>query len=181
VGLFCTRALTAILNGAAPEATLGLYDRRRTLWQSSIGLQPAIRRQHGVDGRLRAVPRRRRKRSASNINLTFDEANGANYPFSNVSRRFDPLWGIIGMDAKTGWSNYHGLRAPVTKRFSSRWQASAAYMLSGFWNGDAQPISGFSEVPFTVANDIGRDYSLAATDQRHRAVFNGIWQVAASN
>ena len=33
------------------------------------------------------------------------------------------------------------------------------------------------EVPFPVAKDLGGDYSLAVTDQRHRAVFNGIWQV----
>jgi hypothetical protein len=29
-----------------------------------------------------------------------------------------------------------------------------------------------------VAADFGGEYSLSATDQRHRAVFNGIWQVA---
>jgi hypothetical protein len=147
------------------------------MWQSSIGFQRQFAGNtaltadyvyfHGADENV-LLP---------NINLTFDEATGSNYPFTDVNRRFDPLWGIIGMDPKTGWSNYHGLQAAFTKRFSNRWQASATYTLSGFWNGDAQPISGFSEVPFTVAKDIGRDYSLAVTDQRHRLVFNGIWQV----
>ena len=34
-------------------------------------------------------------------------------------------------------------------------------------------------MPFTVSDDLGGpgSYGLAATDQRHRAVFNGIWQV----
>jgi hypothetical protein len=32
-------------------------------------------------------------------------------------------------------------------------------------------------VPFAVAPDLGGEYGLAETDQRHRAVFNGIWQV----
>lgn len=81
------------------------------------------------------------------------------------------------MDPKTGWSNYHGLQTALTKRFSDRWQASATYTLSGFWNGDPAPISGLKEVTFPVAKDLGNDYSLAVTDQRHRVVFNGIWQV----
>jgi hypothetical protein len=81
------------------------------------------------------------------------------------------------MDPKTGWSNYHGLQAAFTKRFSRRWQASTTYTLSGLWNGDPTPISGLKEVTFPVAKDLGDDYSLAATDQRHRLVFNGIWQV----
>jgi hypothetical protein len=32
-------------------------------------------------------------------------------------------------------------------------------------------------VPFPVAADLGGEYTLAATDQRHRAALNGIWQV----
>jgi hypothetical protein len=106
------------------------------MWQSSVGFQRQLAGNsaftadyvyfHGADENI-LLP---------NINLTYDEATGANYPFSNVGRRFDPLWGIIGMDPKTGWSNYHGLQTAFTKRFSSRWQASATYTLSGFWNGD---------------------------------------------
>ena len=147
------------------------------MWQSSVGFQRQLAGNsavtadyvyfHGADENI----------LLANINVTYDQATGANYPFTNIARRFDPLWGIIGMDPKTGWSNYHGLQAAFTKRFSNRWQASATYTLSGFWNGDPQPISGFSEVPFPVAKDLGDDYSLAVTDQRHRAVFNGIWQV----
>ena len=34
-----------------------------------------------------------------------------------------------------------------------------------------------SPMPFPVAPDLGGEYSLGATDQRHRATFNGIWQV----
>jgi hypothetical protein len=148
------------------------------MWQSSVGFQRQFAGNmaltadyvyfHGADENI----------LMANINATYDEATGTNYPRSDISRRFDPLWGQIGMDPKTGWSNYHGLQAAFTKRFSNRWQASATYTLSGFWNGDPQPISGFSEVPFPVAKDLGDDYSLAVTDQRHRAVFNGIWQVA---
>src|SRR4030095_8902568 len=34
------------------------------------------------------------------------------------------------------------------------------------------------ELGFEVAKDLGGEYSLAAGDQRHRAVVNGIWEVA---
>jgi hypothetical protein len=147
------------------------------MWQSSLGFQRQFAGDtavtadyvyfHGADENI----------LLANINLTYDEATGTNSRSSDVARRFDPLWGQIGMDPKTGWSNYHGLQTAFTKRFGNQWQASATYTLSGFWNGDPQPISGFSEVPFPVAKDIGGDYSLAVTDQRHRAVFNSIWQV----
>jgi hypothetical protein len=41
----------------------------------------------------------------------------------------------------------------------------------------SQPFSGHTLVPFPVAVDLGNEYGLAVTDQRHRAVFNGIWDV----
>jgi len=34
-----------------------------------------------------------------------------------------------------------------------------------------------TEVPFPVNAAFGDDYGLAVSDQRHRAVFNGIWEV----
>jgi hypothetical protein len=38
-------------------------------------------------------------------------------------------------------------------------------------------MSGLTVVNFDVAPDLGGERSLAETDQRHRLVFNGIWQV----
>ena len=61
---------------------------------------------------------------------------------------------------------------------SHHWQGSLTYTLSGLWSGDPQPLSGLTQVPFPVAQDLGGERSLAETDQRHRLVFNGIWQVA---
>src|SRR5581483_3407873 len=56
-----------------------------------------------------------------------------------------------------------------------RWQASLTYTLSWLYDQDPLPISGFKQVDFPVAKDLGGERSLAATDQRHRLVFNGIW------
>jgi hypothetical protein len=112
-----------------------------------------------------------------NTNLTFNPATGANYPFSDVSRRAYPQFGLISMSIRTGWSSYHALQTSFTKRMSNRWQASATYTLSGLWNAEAPPMSGLQPVPFPTAPDLGGEFTFDPTDQRHRAVFNGIWQV----
>jgi len=69
------------------------------------------------------------------------------------------------------------LQTAVTKRLSSGWQASGTYLLSGYWDAVATPFSGLERVAFPVAPDLGGEYTLAAGDQRHRVVFNGIWQL----
>ena len=112
-----------------------------------------------------------------NVNVTFDQATGVNIPFSNRAARPQPLWGVVGIYPMTGWSNYHALQTAFTKRLSNNWQASATYTLAGYWTGDPLPLSGLRQVTFAVAPDLGGEYSLAPTDQRHRFVFNGIWQV----
>src|SRR4029079_19094528 len=54
----------------------------------------------------------------SNVNATYDPATGLNRPFEDPSTRIDPNFGLVGMDPKTGWSNYHALQSALTKRFS---------------------------------------------------------------
>jgi hypothetical protein len=49
--------------------------------------------------------------------------------------------------------------------------------MSGIWDADPQPFSGLAPVAFRVAPDLGNEFTLGASDQRHRAVVNGIWQV----
>src|SRR5207237_10339260 len=112
-----------------------------------------------------------------NVNITFNPATGAPYPYSDISHRAFPLYGVVGMIPHTGQSDYHGLQTSLTRRLSNRWQGSLTYTLAGLWSRDPQPLSGFYEVPFPVAQDLGGERSLAETDQRHRLVFNGIWQV----
>ena len=120
---------------------------------------------------------RHEKDVIDNVNLTFNPATGANYPFSDISRRAYPDYGLISLIARTGRSSYHALQTGVTKRLSNRWQASATYTLSGLWNAEAPPHSGLNQVPFPTAPDLGGEFTFDATDMRHRAMFNGIWQV----
>ncbi len=151
--------------------------------QASAGMQRQIGATMAVQadyvytgGRLEEVPR--------NGNLTYNPATGANYPQSDISRRPFPEWGIVGVGFLDGWSNYHGLETAFTKRLSHRWQAQATYTFAKLWDADPAPdqlylgangIVARRQVGFTLAPDMGGDYTLAATDQRHRAVFNGIW------
>jgi len=112
-----------------------------------------------------------------NVNLTFNPATGANYPAADRARRVDPRWGNTSMSTHIGRTTYHALLTQFTKRFSNRWQASATYTLSGLWNSDSLPYTGLTPVPFQTQPDLGGEWGLSQDDQRHRAVFNGIWQV----
>src|SRR5258708_39938865 len=106
-----------------------------------------------------------------------DAVTGVNYPFSHISRRPFPDFGALAMNVMGGRSNSHGLQTSFTKRLSHRWQASGTYTLSRLYDQSAPAVSGTSPVPFRVAPDLGGEYTIAGTDQRHRGTFNGIWQV----
>ena len=109
-------------------------------------------------------------------NLTYDPVTGVNYPFSDISRRAYPLYAAIGIERLARWSNVHAMQSAWTKRFSNRWSSSATYTLSWYRDAQAPPLSGIEQVTFPVAPDLGGEYSLSEGDQRHRAVFNGIWE-----
>ena len=166
-----------LLRDLQEQAPIPQYSHVTHSWQSSIG----VARQFGTDMAIEAdyvdTRSRNEKSIQDNINITFNPATGTPYPYADASHRAFPTYGIIGMFPHTGLSNYRGLQTNFTKRLSHHWQGSLTYTLSGLYDRDPKPISGFTEVTFPVANDLGGQYSLAETDQRHRLVFNGIWQV----
>jgi hypothetical protein len=146
-------------------------------WQTSIGFQHQIGATMAVEADYVYSQGRNEKDVVDNINLLFDPVTGANLDFRVPANRPFPQWGVLSMNAHLGRSAYHGLQSGFTKRFSDHWQASATYTLSGLWNADTKPFSGLTQVTFPTAPDLGGEWSLSADDQRHRAVFNGIWQV----
>ncbi|OLC75097.1 MAG: hypothetical protein AUH72_20845 [Acidobacteria bacterium 13_1_40CM_4_65_8] len=146
-------------------------------WQSSIGIARQLANDMAFEADYVNTRSRREKSIQDNVNVTFNPDTGVPYPYSNVSRRAFPLYGVIGMFPMTGKADYHGLQTSFTKRMSHRWQGSLTYTLSALWDRDPAPISGLAEAPFPVANDVGGERSFAETDQRHRLVFNGIWQI----
>ena len=148
--------------------------------QSSIGLQRQLGTTMSIETDyvyigLRDVA------SEELINLSYNPATGANYPFSDISKRPFPQWGHARMYFNGGRSNSNALQTAFTKRFSGRWQASGNYTLSVVRDASMRPVqwtgSGFELVPFPTAPDLGGEYGLTIGDQRHRAVVNGLWQL----
>jgi hypothetical protein len=166
-----------LLRDLQEQAPIPGYAHVPHSWQSSIG----VARQFGSDMAIEAdyvnTKSRDEKSIQDNVNVTFNPDTGVAYPYSNAARRAFPLYGVVGMFPMTGRADYHGLQTSFTKRMSHRWQGSLTYTLSGLWDRDPPPLSGFNEVPFPVTIDAGGERSFAETDQRHRLVFNGIWQV----
>jgi len=173
------------------------YPGRQTSYshQASAGIQ----RQFGTDMSLEVnyiYTGGRREETAQNVNLTYNPATGANYPFTTVSTRAFPQWGTVDFELLEGRSNYNAGDFTFTKRFSHRWQASATYTLSRFMDADplrdqwyigSDGIVARRPIGFALAPDLGGEYALAGAyggggaaaggDQPHRAVFNGIWDL----
>lgn len=153
------------------------YEQLGRAWQTSIGLQHQVGSTIGLEADYVYTRGSNEKGIIDNANVTYDPATGANYSFTDRSRRAFPNWGRISMSVHTGRSASHEVRSSFTKRFGDRWQASGNYSLRWFWDAEPLPFSGIAPVPFATAPDLGGEWSLAAGDQRHRAVLNGIWQV----
>jgi hypothetical protein len=150
--------------------------------QASMGVQRQIGTAMSIEADY-VYTGGRGEEGSYNLNRSFDPATGANYPFRDISKRPFPDWGAVYAELLEGWSNYHGLQTAFTKRFSQRWQASATYTLSALWDAHPLPyqyglVNGVvsrQTIGFPLAPDLGGEYTLAVNDQRHRAVFNGIW------
>ena len=121
----------------------------------------------------------RSKDTLDNVNLAYDPATGINLPntAANRSKLPWPVMGIVSMIPHNTRSELRSLQTAFTKRMSNRWQASLTYTLSWLYTAENQPFSGLEIVPFKVQPDLGNEWTLGQDDQRHRAVFNGIWAV----
>jgi len=119
-----------------------------------------------------------------NINLGYDPVTGVNYNNSDASKRPLSQFGPVQMSLYNGRSNYYGWENAFTRRMVNHVQASVTYTLSKFKDATHAPWLWYidnghlqrKDLGFAVAPDMGGEYTLAATDQRHRAVFNGIWE-----
>jgi len=167
-----------LLRDLQEQAPIPEYSHVPHSWQTSIGVAHQFNNDMAIEADYVNIKSRDEKSIQDNVNVTFNPATGVPYPYADVTRRAFPLYGVVGMIPHIGQSDYHGLQTSFTKRMAHNWQASLTYTLSGLWDQDPPPLSGFNAVTFPVAPDLGGERSLAETDQRHRLVFNGIWQVA---
>jgi len=150
-------------------------------WNSSIGIQRQFGNTMALQVDYVQTQGSHEKDVLDNANLAYNPATGANYASTNANRGLLP-WpsaGVISMIDYNSNSSLRSLQTAFTKRMSNHWQASVTYTLSWFYDQESQPVSGRTLVPFAVSDDLGGpgSYGLAATDQRDRAVFNGIWEV----
>ena len=165
---------------------------------ASMGIQREIAANTGLDSNFVWTGGRAEERR-QNLNSSINPVTGANYTATgaatDVAHLPFPSWGPIAGEIMNGRSNYYGWENTFTKRFSHRWQASATYTLSYFKDdGGIGALTGpyvttldpnanvttiLTPYSGTIAPDMGPLYQLAATDQRHRATFNGIWDVGA--
>src|SRR5262249_25788008 len=139
-------------------------------YQASIGFQRQVGAAMSVESDY-VFTGTRHQTFQENTNLSYNPATGANYPFTDASRRPFPGYGQIVQQLSEARNNYHGWQSSVTKRFSHGWQAAGTYLLSGYWddvpgpytlNAAGQPVL----VPFPVAPDLGGEYTLGVNDQR---------------
>jgi hypothetical protein len=146
-------------------------------FQASIGFQRQLGDTMSFEADYVYSKGRDEKDVVENINLSYNPATGANNPSSNRALRPYPDWGVVSMNTHLARSAYHALQTGFQKRFANGWQGSATYTISGLWNADTPPFSGLEPVPFATAPDLGGEWGLSSDDQRHRAVFSGIWEV----
>ncbi len=156
----------------APE-----YEKLAHNWQNSIGIQRQLGDTVRVEADYIYNHATNEKGIVDNINLTYNPATGANYPFATRATRVEPNWGSVSASVHMGRSSTQELRTSFAKRFGQHWQASGTYSLRYFWDAEPPPFSGTTPVPFATAADLGGEWGLGAGDQRHRATFSGIWEV----
>jgi hypothetical protein len=153
------------------------YDKVQNSWQTSIGFQRQLGDASALEVDYVYNGSRNEKVIQENVNLRFNPQTGEPLPYSVAANRAYPTMGIISVTPYMGWSNYHAVQTALTRRFRNNWQGSVTYTVSALRNATPKPMSGSEIVSFDVPPDLGNEYTLANTDQRHRVVFNGIWQV----
>ena len=146
--------------------------------QATIGMQQQVGDTMSVQADYVYIGSRR-GRYPWNENLTYDPATGLNRPFSDPSTRRWPDLAHVRIFEHGKTTDYHGLETAFTKRFNQGWQLSATYTL-GFSESCAPSPVDFA---FPVSRDLGGDCwrntlgDGGPSDQRHRAVVNGIWDL----
>jgi len=155
--------------------------------QMSIGVQRQFLSDFAIEANF-VFTGGRAEEAVFNQNLTYSAATGDNIPFSNIAARPYPYWGFVNGEYMQGWSNYRALETSLTKRFSHNWQLAANYTFGTLWDSTGDPcqtVRGADQsiscmpIAFELRQDVGGEYTRATTDQRHRAVVNGIWDIGA--
>ena len=148
----------------ARDAQLAELDRHRAAVRLDVGARSRLRPDQQPQREVDPGQRERHVQSRDRHPVSA----------SDVAHRAYPAFGLIGDIPHIGLSDYYGVQSSFTKRMANHWQASITYTLGKLYETDPPPLTGLNEYTGPVPIDIGGERSLAASDQRHRAVFNGI-------
>jgi len=160
--------------------------------QASVGVQ----RQFGSNMSLAADLVYSDERSAltpMDINLAYNPATGANYPFNQQARRPNPGWGNVNMNQHVPKGGEDvGLQLELNKRMSDNWQASVGYSATVGWDYQYPPVRTAAGCKYALTNPSPGLFTCDAPitlhpvlqyerfrspDQVHRLTVNGIWQL----
>jgi hypothetical protein len=123
-----------------------------------------------------------------NVNLVFNPATGANYPFT-AARVYDD-WNIVSMRFSDGQSDTHSLQTALTRRMLNNFQVSATYTLARTYFLNTLPLNPGCQypmsaptvtaaptctTPITLAPEYAPNEWYLSGAQRHRGVISGIW------
>ncbi|PYR63024.1 MAG: hypothetical protein DMF88_26105, partial [Acidobacteria bacterium] len=133
--------------------------------------------------------------SIMDVNLAYNPATGANYPFTDLTRRPVKGWGAVNQNVlQPNGPDSYALQMELTKRMANHWQLSATYLLQfdheyqyapvNLDKGCKYAMTNPSPSVFTCdapiqLNQLIADERFLNGDQRNRATLNGIWELPA--
>ena len=162
------------------DATVSIVDKNIELpftYQSSVGVQHQLNPTMSFQADY-VYTASRKELNQRNQNLSYNPVTGVNNSFATTALLPVPSWGIVNTQYTDGYSNYHGLQTAFNKRFANHWQGTVTYTLSQLKDISSPcpgPTSFGGSAATTCPQDMGNEYTVASTDQRHRLVANGIW------
>jgi hypothetical protein len=127
------------------------------------------------------------------INLAYNPVTGANYPFSDQTRRPNRGWGNVNMSQHVPKAGEDvAVQFEVNKRMSNNWQASLGYSISAGWDYQYPPVRTAAACQYALTNPSPGVFTcdtpitlhpvlqyerFRSPDQMHRLTVNGIWQL----
>src|SRR5258705_5676470 len=127
------------------------------------------------------------------VTLAYNPATGANYPFTDLTRRPVTRWGAVNQNVvQPNGPESYALQMEFNKRMATHWQLSATYLLQfnyeyqyapinrdkGCSNALTNPSPGVFTCDAPIAlNPLLIDQKYMTGDQRNRATVNGIWEL----
>ena len=142
-------------------------------WQTSIGVQRQFFDTMSVDVDYIYTQGRFEKDTIDNVNLTYDEATGVNIPYTNRAALPYPQYGIISMIPHNPGPGITACRrrSPSACGNARRPRLRIRYRRS---RTRRPAVERARDRIVHLAPDLGNEYTLADTDQRHRAVLSAI-------